>query len=68
MRLSEAQVRWLNDPRAYSHPWRDRTFRALLDKGIVVKGTEHDYGTGRCNYIVTDAGREALRRAAGEKA
>lgn len=60
MRLTEAQVRWLNDPRPYSHPWQDRTFRALIDKGAVVKSDDRDWSTGRCGYVVTEAGRKAL--------
>lgn len=61
--MSEAQVRWLNDPRPYSHPWSDRTFRALIDKGAVVEGDDKDWHTGRCGYVVTDAGRAALKKA-----
>lgn len=61
--LTEAQVRWLNDPRQYSNPNTDRTFRALLDNGAVVKGKEYDYGTGRCDYVITDDGRAALKRS-----
>lgn len=62
VRLTEAQVRWLHDPRPYSHPRHDRTFRALLKKGAVVIDEEnHDrHGTGKAGYKLTDAGRAAL--------
>jgi hypothetical protein len=65
--LSDAQVRWLDDPRPYSHPYNDRTFRALIAKGaVVIDEANYDrWGTGRAGYIVTDAGREALRRRHG---
>lgn len=62
VRLTLAQVRWLQDPRLYSHPWRDRTFRALLDKGAVVKNADYDYSTGRCGYEITALGRATLER------
>lgn len=62
--LSDAQVRWLNDPRPYSHPRNDKTFRALIRKGaVIVNEAEHDvHGTGKAGYIVTPAGCEALAR------
>lgn len=64
VRLTPAQVRWLQDPRPYSHPWRDRTFRALLDKGAVRKSADNDaFGTGKSGYIITPAGQSALDRA-----
>lgn len=65
IRLTEPQVRWLNDPRPYSHPWRDRTFRALIDKGAVVV-VEQDYSTGKAGYRMTPAGEAAFRRAHGQ--
>lgn len=60
MKLTEAQVNWLNDPRPYSNPYRDRTFRALIDKGAV-KTSDHDFsGSGKCGYIITPEGQAAL--------
>jgi hypothetical protein len=65
IRLTEPQVRWLNDPRPYSDPWRDRTFRALIEKGAVVV-TERDFSSGKAGYCLTDAGAAAFRRALGQ--
>lgn len=60
MKLTKAQIRWLNDTRPYSNPYRDRTFRALIDKGVV-KVADHDFsGSGKCGYIVTPKGQAAL--------
>lgn len=63
--LTEAQVRWLNDPRPYSHPYNDKTFRALIKKGaVVIDEANHDrHGTGKAGYKLTDAGRRALKTA-----
>lgn len=62
VRLSKAQLRWLTDHRKYSHPFRDKTFRALIDHGIVkVDETDGDpYGTGKMAYIVTDLGQKLI--------
>lgn len=59
IRLSPAQVRWLEDPRPFTTT-EDRTFIALLKKGVVERGDEYDYGTSRTDYRITPAGREAL--------
>lgn len=61
-RLSKAQLAWLTDHRKYSHPYRDRTFRALIEKGVVrVDDSDGDpYGTGRMAYIVTNLGQKLI--------
>lgn len=62
-RLSEAQVRWLSDPRPYFNHYRDRTGRALIAKGVIVV-TEQDFsGSGKVGYDVTPVGRAALARS-----
>lgn len=62
IRLSKAQLRWLTDSRKYSHPYNDRTFRALIKNGVVrINEAEHDrYGTGRAGYIVTELGQKLI--------
>lgn len=60
VKLTEAQKRWLDDPRPYFNQYRDRTARALIDKGII-KITEQDFsGSGKCGYEITLAGRALL--------
>lgn len=59
LRLTEAQVRWLNDPRPYFRRFKDRTGEALIDKGAIVV-TESGGGSFRAAYEITPAGRAAL--------
>lgn len=59
MKLSDAQIRWLDDPRPYFNIHTSRTGRALVRHGII-KITEENYSNGKCGYEITDAGRTAL--------
>lgn len=65
MRLSQAQLAWLADPRPYSHPDRDRTFRALIKRGVVKIDEENwdKYNTGKAAYIITDLGKSLIQAA-----
>lgn len=65
LRLTEPQMRWLNDPRPYFQRHRDRTGIALINKGAIVV-TEYDYGSDKCGYELTDAGRAAIASRAKE--
>jgi hypothetical protein len=60
VRLTAAQVRWLNDPRPYFDEYRDRTARALIDKGII-EITERDLGGSKAGYKLTPAGRASRK-------
>lgn len=62
IRLTGAQMRWLEDPRRYSNPWRDRTFRALIDNAIVVvdQSDGDPWQSGKMTYKLTERGKRAL--------
>lgn len=60
VRLSPAQVRWLESPGDCSNIYTDRTYHALVMKGFVeIVETSHQ-GNGRSRFVITDAGRAAL--------
>lgn len=59
VRLTDAQKRWLADPRPYFRRHTDRTGIALINKGVIVV-TEYEYSSDKCGYELTEIGRAAL--------